>query len=48
MHLTGRSAVAYKEMVSGSPLTTYRFSKRMNVTTNISRDGRRIGAPATR
>ncbi|MYS08767.1 FAD-dependent oxidoreductase, partial [Streptomyces sp. SID6041] len=32
LHLTGRSAVVYKETVSGSPLTTYRFSKRMNVT----------------
>lgn len=40
MHLTGRSAVAYKEMVSGSPLTTYRFSKRMNVTTIVSKGGR--------
>lgn len=40
MHLTGRSAVAYKEMVSGSPLTTYRLSKHMNVTTVVSRGGR--------
>ncbi|WP_331739457.1 FAD-dependent oxidoreductase (plasmid) [Streptomyces sp. NBC_00637] len=42
-HLTGRSAVAYKEMVSGSPLTTYRLSKHMNVTTIVSR-----GVRATR
>ncbi|MBV1942711.1 FAD-dependent oxidoreductase [Streptomyces sp. BV286] len=46
MHLTGRSAVAYKEMISGSPLTTYRFSKRMNVTTIVSRGGRATREPA--
>ncbi|MFD5316659.1 NAD(P)/FAD-dependent oxidoreductase [Streptomyces sp. NPDC127098] len=40
MLLTGRTAVAYKELVSGSPLKTYRFSKHMNVTTIISRGGR--------
>ncbi|WP_328868847.1 FAD-dependent oxidoreductase [Streptomyces sp. NBC_00287] len=38
--LTGRSAVAYKEMVSGSPLKTYRLSRRMNVTTIVSKGGR--------
>ncbi|MGW1783218.1 NAD(P)/FAD-dependent oxidoreductase [Streptomyces sp. NPDC002143] len=46
MHLTGRSAVAYKEMVSGSPLKTYRFSKRMNVTTIVSKGGRATRKPA--
>ncbi|OQR65780.1 FAD-dependent oxidoreductase [Streptomyces maremycinicus] len=45
-HLTGRSAVAYKELVSGSPLTTYRFSKRMYVTTIISKGGRATRRPA--
>ncbi|WP_329276733.1 NAD(P)/FAD-dependent oxidoreductase [Streptomyces sp. NBC_01451] len=45
-HLTGRSAAAYKEMVSGSPLTTYRFSKRMNVTTIVSKGGRATRKPA--
>ncbi|KQX72230.1 FAD-dependent oxidoreductase [Streptomyces sp. Root1310] len=46
MHLTGRSAVAYKELVSASPLTTYRLSKRMNVTTIISKGGRATRKPA--
>ena len=46
MRLTGRSAVAYKEFVSGSPLMTYRFSKRMNVTTLVSKGGRATRKPA--
>ncbi|MFF3940943.1 NAD(P)/FAD-dependent oxidoreductase [Streptomyces phaeofaciens] len=46
MYLTGRSAVVYKEMVSASPLTTYRFSKRMNVTTIVSKGGRATRKPA--
>ncbi|MBN6057701.1 FAD-dependent oxidoreductase, partial [Nonomuraea sp. RK-328] len=45
-YLTGRAAVAYKEMVSGSPLITYRLSKRMNVTTVVSKGGRAIDEPA--
>ncbi|MCX5521484.1 FAD-dependent oxidoreductase [Streptomyces bobili] len=45
MHLTGRSAVAYKELVSASPLTTYRLSKRMNVTTIVSKGGRATRKP---
>ncbi|MFE6710748.1 NAD(P)/FAD-dependent oxidoreductase [Streptomyces sp. NPDC057695] len=45
LHLTGRSAVVYKETVSGSPLTTYRFSKRMNVTTIVSKGGRATRGP---
>ncbi|MDX2296823.1 MULTISPECIES: NAD(P)/FAD-dependent oxidoreductase [Streptomyces] len=40
MRLTGRSAVWYKEIVSGSPLMTYRYSKRMNLTTLVSKGGR--------
>ncbi|MFC8364879.1 NAD(P)/FAD-dependent oxidoreductase [Streptomyces griseorubiginosus] len=46
LYLTGRIAAAYKEMVSGSPLTTYRFSKRMNVTTIVSKGGRATRKPA--
>ncbi|NUW46959.1 NAD(P)/FAD-dependent oxidoreductase [Nonomuraea rhodomycinica] len=37
--LTGRAAVAYKELVSGSPLLTYRLSRRVNVTTIVSKRG---------
>ncbi|MFG2078459.1 NAD(P)/FAD-dependent oxidoreductase [Nonomuraea maritima] len=40
LHLTGRAAVVYKELVSGSPLQTYRLSKHLNVTTIVSRGGR--------
>ncbi|NUT98021.1 MAG: FAD-dependent oxidoreductase, partial [Saccharothrix sp.] len=39
-YLTGRLAVRYKEIVSGSPLKTYRLSKRLNVTTIVSKGGR--------
>ncbi|MFD0149509.1 NAD(P)/FAD-dependent oxidoreductase [Streptomyces sp. NPDC055721] len=46
MCLTGRSAVWYKELVSGSPLMTYRYSKRMNVTTLVSKGGRATLKPA--
>ncbi|MFF5924414.1 NAD(P)/FAD-dependent oxidoreductase [Streptomyces flavochromogenes] len=35
--LTGRAAVMYKELVSSSPLMTYRYSKRMNMTTFVSK-----------
>ncbi|MGJ6968373.1 NAD(P)/FAD-dependent oxidoreductase [Streptosporangium sp. G11] len=45
-YLTGPAAVAYKETVSGSPLTTYRLSKRMNVTTIVSKGGRASRKPA--
>ncbi|CCK27967.1 FAD-dependent pyridine nucleotide-disulfide oxidoreductase [Streptomyces davaonensis JCM 4913] len=44
--LTGRSAVMYKEFVSGSPLLTYRLSKRMNVSTVVSKGGRATRKPA--
>ncbi|MEV6212359.1 FAD-dependent oxidoreductase [Kitasatospora sp. NPDC051914] len=44
--LTGRGAVVYKELVSASPLMTYRFSKRMNVTTIVSKGGRATRRPA--
>jgi hypothetical protein len=33
-------------MVSGSPLKTYRLSKRMNVTTVVSKGGRVTRDPA--
>ncbi|WP_207892117.1 NAD(P)/FAD-dependent oxidoreductase [Streptacidiphilus pinicola] len=46
LHLTGRFAVAYKETVSGSPLLTYRLSKRVNVTTAVSKGGRATRTPA--
>lgn len=44
--LTGRGAVAYEEFVSDSPLPTYRLSKRMNVTTLVSKGGRATRRPA--
>ncbi|MGW8763667.1 NAD(P)/FAD-dependent oxidoreductase [Streptomyces sp. NPDC055815] len=46
LRLTGRAAVRYKELVSGSPLMTYRYSKRMNVTTLVSKGGRATPKPA--
>ncbi|MFE1409742.1 NAD(P)/FAD-dependent oxidoreductase [Streptomyces sp. NPDC058746] len=46
MRLTGRSAAWYKELVSGSPLMTYRYSKRMNLTTLVSQGGRATLKPA--
>ncbi|MFB6614832.1 NAD(P)/FAD-dependent oxidoreductase [Streptomyces sp. NPDC056367] len=46
MRLTGRSAAWYKELVSGSPLMTYRYSKRMNLTTLVSKGGRATLKPA--
>ncbi|MEU5881441.1 FAD-dependent oxidoreductase [Spirillospora sp. NPDC047279] len=45
-YLRGRAAVAYKEFVSGSPLTTFRFSKRVNTTTVLSKGGRATRRPA--
>ncbi|MGW2746845.1 NAD(P)/FAD-dependent oxidoreductase [Streptomyces sp. NPDC001450] len=39
-YLTGRAAVRYKELVSGSPLPFYRLSRRMNVTAAVSKAGR--------
>ncbi|NUW35830.1 FAD-dependent oxidoreductase [Nonomuraea sp. SMC257] len=42
LRLTGRAAVVYKELVSGSPLLTYRLSRRMHVTTVVSRGGRAL------
>ncbi|MEV0112377.1 FAD-dependent oxidoreductase [Streptomyces sp. NPDC050844] len=38
--LHGRPAVAYKEMISGSPLKLYRMSKRMTVSASLSKGGR--------
>ncbi|MFJ6934884.1 hypothetical protein [Streptomyces sp. NPDC101132] len=46
LRLTGRAAARYKELVSGSPLMTYRYSRRMNVTTLVSRGGRAVAGPA--
>ncbi|WP_225732457.1 MULTISPECIES: NAD(P)/FAD-dependent oxidoreductase [unclassified Nocardia] len=34
-YLTGRAAVRYKEMVSGSPVPVFRLSKKMNVTVTL-------------
>ena len=39
LYLTGRAAVRYKDFVSSSPLTTYRLSKRVNVSATLSRGG---------
>ncbi|AHH17368.1 NADH dehydrogenase, FAD-containing subunit [Nocardia nova SH22a] len=39
-YLKGRAAVFYKETVSGSPVPTFRLSRRMNVTVTLSRGGR--------
>lgn len=47
-YLRGRAAVRYKEAVSGSPITTYRLSKRMNVTSTLSRGGRATRRAAVR
>ncbi|WP_436788605.1 NAD(P)/FAD-dependent oxidoreductase [Yinghuangia sp. YIM S10712] len=44
--LTGRAAVLYKETVSGSPVTMYRLSKRMNVSATLSKGGRATRRPA--
>lgn len=38
--LTGRAAILYKRFVSGSPIITYRLSKRMNVSATLSKGGR--------
>ncbi|QFG23069.1 NAD(P)/FAD-dependent oxidoreductase [Actinomadura sp. WMMB 499] len=40
LYLKGRAAAHYKEAVSGSPITMYRLSKRVNVTATVSRSGR--------
>ncbi|WP_227982835.1 NAD(P)/FAD-dependent oxidoreductase [Nocardia spumae] len=47
-YLTGRAAVRYKETVSGSPVPTFRMSRRMNVSVTLSRGGRatRAAGPA--
>ncbi|MER6675824.1 FAD-dependent oxidoreductase [Streptomyces sp. NPDC000983] len=44
--LTGRAAAVYKELVSGSPLKTYRLSRYVNVTTVVSKGGRATRRPA--
>lgn len=45
MRLTGRGAVWYEELASGSPLMTYRYSKSVNVTTLVSKGGRATRSP---
>ncbi|MFJ7157847.1 NAD(P)/FAD-dependent oxidoreductase [Streptomyces sp. NPDC101118] len=45
LRLTGRTAARYKELVSGSPLMTYRYSRHVNVTTLVSRGGRAVPEP---
>lgn len=39
-YLTGRSAAVYKELVSSSPLPTYRISRRLNVPAALLRSAR--------
>ncbi|WP_067841920.1 NAD(P)/FAD-dependent oxidoreductase [Nocardia lijiangensis] len=39
-HLTGRTAVLYKEIVSSSPPKVFRISKKMTVSVQFSRGGR--------
>ncbi|WP_439117588.1 NAD(P)/FAD-dependent oxidoreductase [Nocardia nova] len=39
-YLKGRAAVRYKEFVSGSPVPTFRLSRRANVSVTLSRGGR--------
>ncbi|WP_436777863.1 NAD(P)/FAD-dependent oxidoreductase [Yinghuangia sp. YIM S09857] len=46
MRLTGRTAVMYKEFVSGSPIKTFGWSKRVNATTIVSKGGRATHQPA--
>lgn len=43
--LTGKAAVRYKEMVSGSPITFYGLSKHMNVAASLSKGGRATRKP---
>ncbi|HVK28478.1 MAG TPA: FAD-dependent oxidoreductase [Nocardioides sp.] len=45
--LTGGAAVRYKESVSGSPLWSFRMSRRFNVPVTISKGGRATRAAAT-
>jgi NADH dehydrogenase FAD-containing subunit len=45
-YLAGRAAVLYKEAVSGSPLKTFRLSKRMNVSVTPYKGGRATRRPA--
>ncbi|PSK95993.1 NADH dehydrogenase FAD-containing subunit [Murinocardiopsis flavida] len=40
MYLTGWSALTYKELVSSSPILTYRLSKHFNSTSIITKGGR--------
>ncbi|MBO2449626.1 FAD-dependent oxidoreductase [Actinomadura barringtoniae] len=44
-HITGRWAVMYKEMVSGSPVKFFRLSKWVNVSATITKGGRATRRP---
>jgi NADH dehydrogenase FAD-containing subunit len=44
-YITGRWAVMYKELVSGSPVKMFRLSRRMNVSATISKGGRATRKP---
>ena len=44
-YITGRWAVMYKEMVSGSPVKMFRLSRWMNVTVTITKGGRATRQP---
>ncbi|GII59628.1 oxidoreductase [Planotetraspora thailandica] len=43
-HLAGRPAMVYKELVSGSPIHTFRLSRSFPVPLQLSRGGRRASA----
>ncbi|MCF2526587.1 NAD(P)/FAD-dependent oxidoreductase [Yinghuangia soli] len=44
--LTGKSAVMYKNTVTGSPVTTFRLSRKMNMSVQLSKGGRATRKPA--
>ncbi|MFB7879246.1 hypothetical protein ACFC06_28710 [Nocardia sp. NPDC056064] len=46
LHLTGRAARVYKELVSSSPIPTVKGSKRMTMTVQLSKGGRATRHPA--
>ncbi|MGW4636676.1 NAD(P)/FAD-dependent oxidoreductase [Nocardia sp. NPDC004415] len=46
LHLTGRAARVYKELVSSSPIPAVKGSKRMTMTVQLSKGGRATRHPA--
>lgn len=46
LHLTGRAARVYKELVSSGPIPTVKGSKRMTMTVQLSKGGRATRHPA--